>query len=235
MTAPALAVRLATLHESLGFAAERFDGGPSLGGRAAILPSAFNPPTRAHLALLELARDEPDISHVAALLSTNNVDKQVYGAPLAHRLAMLLELSHGRPWLAVVAANAARLADQGLALGAAFPDTQFDFVVGFDTLVRVFDPRYYEDTDAELDAFFAVHRLIAVNRAQATAAAVEEYCSRSPAGRFRDRILVRRLGESHAWMSSSSVRGSIGRGEPTDALTPEVERYIHEHGLYGEA
>ncbi len=235
MTTPALAVRLATLHERPGFSAERFDDGPELEGRVAVLPSAFNPPTRAHLGLLELAAAETDVSRVAALLSTNNVDKQIYGAPLAHRIAMLLELSRGRLWLAVVAANAARLIDQGLALGVAFPRAEFDFVVGFDTLVRVFDPRYYEDPDSELDSFFAKHRLIAVNRAQTSAAAVTEYCDSMPARRFRSRILVRELEQRQAWMSSSSVRGKLGRGEATDALTPEVERYIVDHGLYGEA
>lgn len=234
MTTVDIGVRLASLHESPGFVAARFDDGPGLEGRVAVLPSAFNPPTLAHSGLLELALAEEDVTHVGALLSTNNVDKQVFGAPLAHRIGMLLALASKRPWLAVVAANAARLADQGLALKVAFPNVEFDFVVGYDTLVRVFDGHYYTDMDAELEAFFGQHRIIATNRAQATAEAVAEFCSRMPARRFQDRIVVRELDAGRAWMSSSAARGNIGQGAAATALSPEIDHYIREHGLYGE-
>src|SRR2546421_8179573 len=72
------------------FAARRFDDGPPLAGSVAVLPSAYNPPTRAHFGLLELARDASRADGAMALLSTYNVDKQLHGAPLAERLAMLL-------------------------------------------------------------------------------------------------------------------------------------------------
>ena len=96
------AVRLAELHESPGFSATRFDRGPVFAGRVAVLPSAYNPPTRAHLGLLELARTVEDVSVVAAMLTTNNVDKSLFGAPLSHRVGMLLALHEDSPQLAVV-------------------------------------------------------------------------------------------------------------------------------------
>lgn len=228
------AVRLAALHESPGFRADRFDAGPAFTGRVAVLPSAFNPPTRAHLGLLELGRAEEGISAVAALLSTTNVDKHLFGAPLAHRVGMLLALGERRPWLAVLGTNAARLADQGLALTTAFPGVGFDFIVGFDTLVRLFDPKYYTDMGRELAAFFARHRVLATNRGQANADAVRDFCLEPGVRPFADHVLVRELDPERAWMSSTSARGHISQGEVAPALAPEVDRYIREHGLYGE-
>lgn len=227
-----IAVRLAGLHEAPHHAAGRFDAGPPLRGRVAVLPSAFNPPTRAHLGLLDLAAAVPGIDYAAALLSTNNVDKQIFGAPLSHRVGMLLAAAAGRPGMAVLGANAARLLDQGEALGVAFPGVAFDFVVGFDTLVRVFDPRYYDDIAGDLDRFFAAHRLIAANRAQATAAAVRDYLAEPAVRPYAERVVVLELDAFHAALSSSSARAATESGADSVALHPEVAAYIREHGLY---
>ena len=59
-------------------------------GRVAVLPSAFNPPTIAHLHLLEQALRVEGVTLAAAMLSTRNVAKGVVGAGLADRVGMLL-------------------------------------------------------------------------------------------------------------------------------------------------
>jgi nicotinic acid mononucleotide adenylyltransferase len=227
-----IAVRLAGLHETPSPAATRFDEGARFGGRVAVLPSAFNPPTRAHLGLLDLAAEVEGVSAVAALLSTNNVDKQVTGAPLSHRVGMLLAAQRAAPRLAVLGSNAARLVDQGEALTGAFPGTDFDFIVGYDTLVRVFDPRYYEEMDADLERFFAAHRLIAANRAQATAEAVRDYLGDERVRPYARRIVVLELDDFHAQLSSTGARAAAGAGADSPALEPGVAAYIREHGLY---
>jgi len=234
MTLARHAVVLADLHESPSFRAARFDEGPAFAGRVAVLPSAFNPPTRAHVGLLELAADVPGISHVAALLTTNNVDKSLFGAPLSHRVGMLLALRAPRPEVAVLGSNAARLIDQGLALETAFPGVAFDFVVGYDTLVRIFDEKYYEDMPGALDVFFARHRVIASNRAQATAGALADFLRQPEVAEYAGRVIVRELDTHHAGLSSTGARQSVARGEEPPALTPEVHDYIRRHRLYGE-
>jgi nicotinic acid mononucleotide adenylyltransferase len=216
-------------------AVARVDEGEPLAGRVAVLPSAFNPPTRAHLALLDLALSVAGVERAAALLSTRNVDKGLYGAPLEHRLGMLLALHEERPQLGVLVSNAARIPDQAAALRRAHPTTVFDFVLGFDTLVRVFERRYYTDMHAELAVFFSFHRLIAANRGDATAAEVRRFLDGPDTRPFAERVVVRAIDSDAACVSSTAARDAVARGEGPRGVPPEVRQYIGRHGLYQKA
>lgn len=228
-----IAVRLADLHESPGYRVAQFDAGPPPSGRVAVLPSAYNPPTLAHASLLELAGDLPGVDTTAALLTTNNVDKSLFGAPLSHRIGMLLALREALPGIHVMGSNAARLLDQGEALRVEHPGVRFDFVAGYDVLVRVFNPKYYEDMRSALDRFFGAHRLLATNRAQATVDAVKAYLDEPIVRDYAERIVVLELPADHSNISSTAARVAAAKGEPPPALTPEVAAYIREHALYG--
>jgi len=230
MQLEAIAGQLAALDQAPGPSVVRFDDGPGFRTRVAVLPSAFNPPTAAHAGLLELAATLPDIGATAALLSTRNVDKGIFGASLADRIGMLLAARETDPDLAVLASNAARIADQAAALREAWPGIGFDFVVGYDTLVRLFEPRYYDDMDAALRGFFAQHRVIAANRADATTEDVLAYLETPVVRPYRDRIVVLELDEARAALSSTAVRN--GQPLPIDPVVPPVARYIAERGLY---
>jgi hypothetical protein len=153
-----------------------------------------------------LAAREPGIDLVAALLTTRNVDKGMGGATLAQRVEMLLALAVTQA-LAVLATNQARLADQSVALTQSFPGLEFDFVVGYDTLLRLFDERYYTDMAAELMPFFERHRLIATNRSHHAVDEVARFVRDHPvAQRHAARILVRALDDEPASYSSSASR-----------------------------
>jgi nicotinamide-nucleotide adenylyltransferase len=209
----------------------RFDAGAPFAGRVAVLPSAFNPPTAAHLHLLEVAREVDGVQQTAALLSTRNVAKGVFGASLAHRIGMLLAIHAVDPWVAVLATNAARLADQSRALRAAYPASGFDFVVGHDTLIRLFDPVYYDDMAADLSAFFGQHRVIATNRGDASIEAVQAFVD-TQAGGFADRIIVREIDHHPASLSSTSAREAVAGGLHPVSVASPVADYIREHALY---
>jgi nicotinic acid mononucleotide adenylyltransferase len=215
-------------------AAVRLDRPAPLSGRIAVLPSAFNPPTAAHVALLEVGI-EGGAHAAAALLSTKNVDKSLSGATLAQRVDMLLALSSGRSSMAVLATNAARIADQAAALRQAHPHADFDFVVGFDTLVRLFEPRYYDNMEQQLETFFSYHRVVATNRGQAGVDLVVSYVEGEVPGRFRERILIRELHEFPASLSSTVARDEAARmGRPL-SVPSEVADYIERHRLYTAA
>lgn len=197
-----------------------------------MLPAAFNPPTLAHLHLLDLAAREPGVQLAAALLSTRNVDKDVHGATLAQRLEMLLALDAAQPF-AVVATNQARLVDQSRALVSSFPGTECDFVVGYDTLVRLFDQRYYTDMATELAPFFERHRLIATNRAPHPLDEVRHFVENHPlATEHAARILLRELADESASYSSTASRTHAAYGEELPQLPPQVAMYVRAHGLY---
>ncbi len=198
----------------------------------AVLPAAFNPPTLAHAHLLALAAGEPGIDLAAVLLTTRNVDKDLHGATLAQRVEMLLALAAAQP-LAVLAANQARLADQSLALTTCFPGVEFDFVVGYDTLVRLFDERYYADMTAELAPFFARHRLIATNRSHHTIDELRLFVESHPlAQACATRILIRQLDDEPASYSSTAARNHAASGDDLPQVPPPVARYIQTHRLY---
>ena len=223
------------LQEDRRHQVRRFDPGTDFEPRVAVLPSSFNPPTFAHLRLLELAREQvDDIAASAALLSTSNVDKGVYGADLPDRVGMLLAIHEVRRDIAILASNAARIMDQAGTLRGEHPGVGFDFVVGFDTLVRVFDERYYEGSIArELDPFFHNHRLIATNRAEWTVDEVQEFLDRPIVRDFAERILVRELEPERARHSSTEERETIEQGGEPIGIPPAVADYIRRRNLYG--
>ena len=217
-------------------AALRVDRPDPLVGHHVVLPAAFNPPTYAHLRLLQRAAAAAGAGGMVALLTTKNVDKELVGAPLPHRVGMLLTLASRLHGLAVVVANVARIADQAAVLRRAYPSATFDFVVGYDTLVRLFQPRYYEPGTMEqiLDAFFAEHRVLATNRGMPGDDQVRELLASLPE-RYATRILPFRLDELVAAVSSTEARFRAARREPPAGVPPEVRRYILRHRLYRSA
>lgn len=231
MTDSATSARLLELDASPVPAVVRFDSGHRFRGRLAFLPSAYNPPTLAHIHLLETALEVDGVEHAAAMLTTRNVAKDVFGASLADRVAMLLQLNRERPEFAVFAANAARIIDQAAALSAAFDGIGVDAIVGFDTLERLFDARYYGDMDGELTPFFERHRVIAVNRGRLAVTDVHAWVHRN-AGVFAGRIVVREIQAYPASLSSTMVREGLAAGSGELPVSPAVRRYIEQRGLY---
>src|SRR5947209_13820354 len=69
-------------------------GGPS-GARAGILAGAFNPPTIAHLALIDAAR--PYVDQVICVLPREFPHKRYHGATLAQRIEMLDRIASEHP------------------------------------------------------------------------------------------------------------------------------------------
>lgn len=213
---------------------ERVDAGPRLKSRVAVLPASFNPPTLAHVELLERAKDVPGIATSAALLTTRNVDKGLFGASHGHRVGMLLGLE--LPATGVLVSNAARIAEQAAALRDMFPGQDFDFVVGYDTLVRLFDRRYYDGEMHEvLATYFRHHRVIAATRGEFDVPAIERYVeSTADARNYGDRIVPLNLESELMHVSSTAVRERIVEGVSVD-VPPRVHQYIREHKLYEPA
>ena len=225
-----LPTRIRLLELATAPVVERFDAPSPLTGPVAVLPSAFNPPTRAHLHLLAASAEVLGGSS-AALLTTRNVDKGLSGASHVQRIEMLLVASAACRSLAVLAANQARIVDQATVLRESYPTAAFAFVLGHDTLMRLFEPSYYADMAAELAPFFEHHRLVVTNRAAHSIAEVEAFLS-ADAAPFADRITVLEIDDHHASLSSTAARLHAASGRDTPSLTPEVAEYVRAQGLY---
>lgn len=228
-----IAAALRRLDEFPAPAVLRLDDRSPLVGRAVVLPSAFNPPTLAHVELLRTAAAVTGAHLSLALLSTRNVDKPLAGAPLHHRAGMLLAIARGEPGFAVAATNAARLADQGTALRRAHPGCSFDFVVGTDTLIRLFDPRYYSPGTMEdaLDAFFASHRVLAAERGGGSGIVWETVLA-GPGRRWKSHVVKLQVPPWVMGVSSTEARFSAHRGLRPAVTPATVSRYIARHRLY---
>lgn len=200
--------------------------------RIGALAASFNPPTRAHLKMAEIAHTQGGCGEVLMELAKANVDKQTEHAPLHERLMMLDLTAQGRGWMSIGVGSHGRFIDKTAAVRALYPASEIVFIVGYDTFIRVFDEKYYEDRDAELDALFSAASFLCANRQGDGVEAVETVLSRPENRRFRGAVQTMRLPQNYADMSSTSARLHAGNRRAMEELTPAVADYIRRRGLY---
>jgi len=204
------------------------------GQRLGVFSASFNPLTRAHVRMMEQAMEEHALAEVMLVLDKVNVDKrEVFGASLAERLWMLRRFATGRPRLSVAASSHGRFVDKTKALRMIYPEgTELTFIVGFDTLVRVFDPKYYADPEAELEELFRHSQFIVANRGEASMSEVRRWLKSPVCRPFVDRIHLMELDPFHARISATEVRARIDRGQPfAELVPPEIAPLIPKTGL----
>lgn len=191
------------------------------GGRLVVMDASFNPMTVAHEAMLNRASESFRAGEALLLLSHANVDKPIYGASLAQRLAMLEHYAKPYPNISVAGCSHARFVDKASALRLLYPEsTELCFVVGYDTLLRIFDPRYYSNLADELAALFDSARVIAANRDNIDREAMRTLEKSPEFAAFSDRIRFITLDGAHPRISSTEVRAHINRGAAVRHLVP---------------
>ncbi|CAH0002041.1 unnamed protein product [Clonostachys byssicola] len=229
-----------------------------------ILDSSFNPPTAAHrdMALSAISNPPSSPSRILLLLAVQNADKAPRPAPFEQRLCMMealareILLHHNTGTGSSVAA-----VDVGVTTRPYFHDKaravresgfyaglgDMTFLAGFDTLVRVLNPRYYggEEGMAEaLDPFFGVSRLRVTMRPNGDWGGVEEqegYLSGMQGGGFRTewsgRIEMVEGSGGSVGVSSSKARELVSQGKTQDLeslVGRDVEEFIRAQELYKE-
>ncbi len=190
-------------------------------GSLLCLSASFNPLTVAHVWLIQEASRIFPPDEVLFLLARANVDKSVEGFPLERRLGLLVRFAKSRPNFSVAACSHGRFMDKAEAIRTHYPTrTRLAFIVGFDTLGRLFDPRYYADRDVSLSALFGASEFIAANRAPDPPEAVMTFLARPDVAPFAHRIRVIQLPSEIAAISATQVRARLARGEPVTHLVP---------------
>ncbi|KAF9900173.1 hypothetical protein EC991_007806 [Linnemannia zychae] len=133
--------------------------------RIAVLDSSFNPPTKAHYQLLKAAA-RVGCDAVLLLLATNNVDKGQAGTSAVERLEMMeavamdsIQNEKEDPALRHMAVGLtihARFMDKAQPILDHYPPNtvQLSWIMGHDTMTRLFDPKYYTDVHADMAPFF---------------------------------------------------------------------------------
>lgn len=168
-----------------------------------ILSGAFNPLTRAHVALAEAARTVVD--EMVAAIPRSYPHKELHGATMEQRREMLavsrafdrVEVTHGGLFI-------------DMARELAQPAAELYFVCGRDAAERVLNWDYGDPAAVErmLDRF---HLLVASRHGEF-----------SPPPRFASRVRVLDLPRPLDHVSSTEVRDRIAAGESWEHLVPET-------------
>lgn len=230
----------------------------------AVLDSSFNPPHLAHEAIASSSFPShppstpttPDTSNPYTtrllLFSLRNVDKSLKAtdASLLQRFEMMTFLADrverntgqgvgigllNEPTFA----GKAEIVQDWLKREKGIENVQMSFLMGTDTLIRCFVPKYYPKGMREtMDPFFKTCYVVSAQRGEdETSRGVEEGVLEGPEvqdwveqGRIR---LSGSFKEGRQAISSTSVRDAIQAGGSLDGLvSQDIEEYIRNEGLY---
>ena len=148
-------------------------------GRLGIFPASFNPPTKAHLALIRKAKRLGNLDEILVLLDAQAMDKKIIGADLEDRVIMLKRLFQKDPKISIGISNQGLFVEKLLPLRKVYPSPiSFTFIVGFDTILRVLDKRYYSNRDETLAKLFGQCEFLVANRDGKEENSFEEFFGR---------------------------------------------------------
>jgi nicotinamide-nucleotide adenylyltransferase len=213
---------------------------PVPGARLGLLAGSFNPPTVAHQRLAEAGLASGALDHVWYALSTRTVDKEIIsGALLEDRLLLLDLLTEQQPRLGTIALNRGLYVDQARIMWAAYPDLgALVFLVGFDKIVQIFDPRYYDDRDAALSALFQLAGFLVAPRGDDEGPALARLLNQPQNKPFAHAVQPLDLPVDLREIASSTIRTDLADGAPSpvlsDTVPPVVAAFIAATGVYAD-
>lgn len=216
-----------------------------------ILDSSFNPPTLAHLriatsALLADSQPSPSPKKLLILLATQNADKAPKPAPFEHRLAMMQifasdllsflysqnKVSPPEIGVDIAVTKLPYFMDKSSAIEASgeYPlDVQQVHLTGFDTLIRILDPKYYKSDKklGVLEPFFEKNRLRVTYRTDddwGAKEAQDEYLEELTKGR-RDEE-----GGKREWVTGGRIEMCEGKKEGEEPISSTKVRTAAKNG-----
>jgi nicotinamide-nucleotide adenylyltransferase len=183
---------------------QRAAGAPrSLG----ILPAAFNPPTRAHLALARAALRTVD--EVLFVLPRQFPHKAYEGATFDERVQMLLAATRLEPRFSIAASDRGLFVDIAEECREAYGETvRLLFICGRDAAERIVSWDY-----GEPDAF---HRMIT----QFELLVAPRGGQYEPPAEIRDRVCILEIDDDIGFISASGVRDRLRTGAPWEHFVP---------------
>ncbi|RBR13237.1 hypothetical protein FVER53590_09708 [Fusarium verticillioides] len=220
-----------------------------------ILDSSFNPPTLAHASMARSALRLEGEKRLMLLLSVNNADKAPKPASFPIRLSMMetmgrelldegVEIDVAVTTMPFFHDKAKAISESGFYATQGGGQPTQTFLAGFDTIVRIFNPKYYnEGIQNALGPFFEKCKVKVTTRPDETWGGVDEQRAWLTKERVRD------VGGDEAWVdrvemvegrqgdgdvSSSRVREIVKSGEGSlDGLVgEEVGGWIEREALY---
>lgn len=219
-------------------------GSPQPRGNIIAFPGSFNPPTNAHLAMLEQTQqfaltptfssnhEDRDLLLYAAI-SKRTTDKENVERPLMlDRIILLDTLLQSRlPRTGIMMFNRGLYVEQAEAIRSSFPSVKrLFFLVGYDKIVQILDPHYYEDRDAALNTLFSMAELLVAPRGTADADTLSDLLGQPHNQPFAQ--YIHSLPLSSAYRDISSTRIRQHSAEHLRDVPEEVRRFMSETHAY---
>jgi nicotinic acid mononucleotide adenylyltransferase len=205
-----------------------------------VFSGSFNPPTTAHLALLKQAQQfarQHEPMFVYAAFSTHTTDKEAVERPLLlDRILLLKRLLQTRlPHAGIILFNRGLYIEQAQAIRTSFPRVKrIFFLVGFDKIVQILDPRYYDDRDRVLSALFKLAVLLVAPRGNAGEQELADLLRQPENQRFARFIHALPFDPAYRLVSSTHVRqeGNKATNDALHNVPQEVRQFIRETRAY---
>lgn len=197
-------------------------------GRLGVLGGAYNPITRAHLAIADAVVEHFGIHEVLFLLPAVPPHKAIFGASLEQRLEMMALAVQDRPYASVGLSSHGLFLDMYRGLQVLYPPhTEVYFLTGRDAAERILTWQY-DDAAAALRQMFSAFQLIVCDREGPF-----QYPDDPLIEPYRARIHCCPLAPGFNHVSATEVRQRCEQGTLLDDLIPaDVARYIETHQLY---
>ncbi|GAC1363006.1 MAG: hypothetical protein NVSMB44_19330 [Ktedonobacteraceae bacterium] len=201
-----------------------------------VFTGAFNPPTTAHLALLKQGQHyarQYGPAHLYAAFSKVTVNKERLERPVLTDRVLLLQLLLRRrlPHAGLLLFNRGLYVEQARALRNSFPGVGYiHFLMGYDKIVQIFDPRYYRDRDAELEALFRDAQMLVAPRGDDDEAALKRLLMQPENRRFAGYVQAIPFDPLYRNISSTSVR--VGNHSDDHTIPQEVRLFMRKTRAY---
>ena len=220
----------------ISFVLKAASGVKSTNQKLGVFSASFNPMTNAHVKMIEEAERNYDLDEILLLLAKANVDKGIIGASLEERLLMIKLYAQKHPQFSVAACSHGRFVEKVKLIRPLYPpETEVYFIIGYDTLKRVFDPKYYTNLKSELMELFSMSRFIVANRDMNDAEMIEKLLSLKENKPYAEKIDLIELPPFYANISSTEIRDHIQSGQTIDDLVPpEVLAYLKKTKVYSK-
>jgi len=211
-------------------------GSPEPRGRVIVFPGSFNPPTTAHIALLKQARDFTRAQQsmtLYAAFSKRTVDKEAVERPLLlDRIVLLDNILHKRlPHAGILLFNRGLYVEQAEAIQRSFLHVKrILFLLGFDKIVQILDPHYYQDRDASLFELFKRAELLVAPRGNAGEKELAELLHQPQNQRFARFIHPLPFNATYRNISSTAARQ--GASGSVSEVPQEARLFMRETRAY---
>lgn len=215
-------------------------GSPQPRGEIIVFPGSFNPPTTAHLALLEqaeqFARAQPTTTGTVCLyaaVSKRITDKENVDRPSLLDRIVLIErvMCNHIARAGVMLFNRGLYVEQADAVHGSFSDVKrLYFLIGYDKIVQILDPRYYKDRDAALWELFKLADMLVAPRGLDGPDALDALLAKPENQAFRAHIHALPFDPAYRAVSSTRIREQHDRFNEDEP--PEVRQFIRETHAY---